>query len=54
MCETCKDTGYIETGNNDLPCYCEKGDDAMFNKAGFALQVSGKFLKELQRLKRGY
>lgn len=33
-CPTCKDTGVIDTGNNDLPCPCPAGDRAMFNVAG--------------------
>lgn len=33
MCPKCNDTGVIETGNNDLPCSCEKGDLALFNNA---------------------
>jgi len=32
-CKRCKDTGTIETGNNDLPCDCVAGDHAMFNTA---------------------
>ena len=34
-CDVCKDTGVIETGNNDLPCTCEFGKIASFN-VGFA------------------
>ena len=31
-CEDCKDTGVIETGNNDLPCpNCPAGQTAVFN-----------------------
>lgn len=31
-CNHCRDTGYIETGNNDLPCtHCHRGRDAVFN-----------------------
>ena len=30
-CTKCDDTGVIETGNNDLPCDCSKGDTAIFN-----------------------
>ena len=30
-CPECHDTGVIETGNNDLPCSCPKGDSALFN-----------------------
>jgi hypothetical protein len=33
MCPKCNDTGVIETGNNDLPCDCPKGDTALFNSA---------------------
>lgn len=32
-CAKCKDTGVIETGNNDLPCDCLAGDKALFNVA---------------------
>ena len=32
-CTKCGDTGVIETGNNDLPCDCSKGDGALFNSA---------------------
>lgn len=30
-CAECKGTGVIETGNNDLPCHCERGNHALFN-----------------------
>ncbi len=33
-CAACRDTGVIETGNNDHPCDCSAGDRAMFNVAG--------------------
>lgn len=33
-CDTCSDTGIIETGNNDIPCDCPAGDTAQFNVAG--------------------
>lgn len=34
-CKHCKDTGIIETGNNDLPCDdCPAGDTAIFNTVG--------------------
>jgi hypothetical protein len=36
-CRTCKGTGVIETGNNDLPCDCAAGDHAMFNTGGMTL-----------------
>lgn len=30
-CKNCSDTGIIETGNNDLPCYqCPLGDTAVW------------------------
>lgn len=32
-CKFCKDTGVIETGNNDLPCDCVAGETALFNSA---------------------
>lgn len=30
-CQRCRDTGVIETGNNDLPCSCPAGETAKFN-----------------------
>ncbi|MEK7173257.1 MAG: hypothetical protein AAB740_04785, partial [Patescibacteria group bacterium] len=33
-CTKCNDTGVIETGNNDLPCDCPAGDEALFNEMG--------------------
>lgn len=30
-CPDCKGSGVIETGNNDLPCHCPHGDNAVFN-----------------------
>lgn len=33
-CKLCRDTGVIETGNNDLPCDCRCGDRALFNSEG--------------------
>lgn len=47
LCLRCGDTGVIETGNNDLPCDCPKGDTAMFNHAGFEAPVTGAWLKSL-------
>jgi len=44
VCSECKNTGVIETGNNDLPCDCPMGDAAIFNVAGRG-QVLGKVLK---------
>ena len=43
-CPLCNDTGVIETGNNDLPCKCPKGDTAEFNDADYG-RVTGAFLK---------
>ncbi len=40
-CPECNDTGVVETGNNDLPCDCPAGDDAVFNVAGRG-QVRGE------------
>lgn len=42
-CATCRGTGVIETGNNDLPCSCEAGDRAIFSTTGG--QRAGKQLK---------
>lgn len=41
-CKKCKGTGVVETGNNDLPCDCSKGDTAKFNVAGVKGAVTGK------------
>lgn len=43
-CKLCNDTGVYETGNNDLPCSCPRGDTAVFNTAAHGL-VTGAFLK---------
>ena len=43
-CAKCRDSGVIETGNNDLPCDCPAGDRAVFNVAGRG-QMLGKDLK---------
>jgi len=40
-CNKCKDTGVIETGNNDFPCDCPAGDRALFNEAGVIGPVTG-------------
>ena len=40
-CANCKDTGVIETGNNDLPCNCPAGATALFNQAGVEGPVTG-------------
>ena len=45
-CKDCNDTGVIDTGNNDLPCRCEKGKTALFNIAGVVGTVTGS---EMQR-----
>ena len=44
-CPLCNDTGVIETGNNDIPCDCSKGDTAVFNVAGKDGLVQGKDIK---------
>lgn len=44
-CKKCNDTGVVETGNNDLPCDCPKGDTALFNQAGVSGPVTGAELK---------
>lgn len=44
-CSYCKDTGYIETGNNDLPCEkCYRGSEALFNVSYSRYPVKGKDL----------
>jgi hypothetical protein len=45
-CKKCRDTGIIETGNNDLACDCPKGDKAMFNIAGDPTPRSGRWCKQ--------
>lgn len=44
-CQKCKDTGVIETGNNDIPCVCPEGDTAIFNDAELGA-ITGKQLKK--------
>ncbi len=44
MCPECKDSGVIETGNNDLPCDCPAGDKAVFNTCDG--QVTGRSIKK--------
>ena len=44
-CANCKDTGVIETGNNDLPCNCPAGATALFNQAGVEGPVTGAEIK---------
>lgn len=45
-CNKCNNTGIIETGNNDLPCDCEFGDKAMFNRAGITGPITGAEIKK--------
>jgi len=45
-CSRCKDTGVIDTGNNDLPCHCGAGDTAQFNVAGVRGPISGAEVKK--------
>jgi hypothetical protein len=45
-CSKCRDTGVIETGNNDLACDCPKGDTALFNVAGETKPRTGKWCKQ--------
>ncbi len=44
-CYKCKDTGVIDTGNNDLPCDCPAGDKALFNTAEVDGPVTGAEVK---------
>jgi hypothetical protein len=44
-CFKCKDTGVIDTGNNDLPCDCPAGETALFNEAGVDGPVTGAEIK---------
>mgnify|MGYP001560599678 CR=1 FL=1 len=44
-CTKCNDTGVIETGNNDLPCDCPAGDEALFNEMGVIGPVTGAEVK---------
>lgn len=46
VCKKCKDTGSIDTGNNDLPCDCPAGRTALFNVAGVAGPVTGEEVKK--------
>lgn len=34
VCHRCRGAGVLETGNNDIPCDCPAGDNALFNVAG--------------------
>ncbi len=47
-CKQCNDTGSIESGDNDLPCHCPKGDTAVFNLAGHC-QKTGAEIKHPRR-----
>jgi hypothetical protein len=51
QCADCQDTGYIDTGNNVLPCECPAGDTAIFNVAGEG-EVSGAQLKRRGQITR--
>jgi len=52
-CEQCRNTGVVETGNNDLPCSCIWGDKAVFNMGNEKL--TGKEIKEIySTLKKKY
>ena len=44
-CGKCKNTGAIDTGNNDLPCDCHAGDVAEFIEAGVIGPVTGTEVK---------
>ncbi|MBX4187603.1 MAG: hypothetical protein KW793_00515 [Candidatus Doudnabacteria bacterium] len=44
-CTKCRDTGVIETGNNDLPCDCPAGNAALFNQAGVCGPVTGQEIR---------
>lgn len=43
-CIECKDKGYIDTGNNDLPCICAKGKRTLFNSCDYSYPVTGEDL----------
>ena len=43
-CRACSGSGVIETGNDDLPCECTAGDEAIFNLAGIG-RVTGREVK---------
>lgn len=47
ICKACRDTGVIETGDNDEPCRCAAGDKALFNVStvGGLRQVTGAEIK---------
>lgn len=40
-CNTCKDTGVVNTGNKDVPCCCSAGDTAIFYRSGIEGAVTG-------------
>ena len=44
-CSRCRDTGIIDTGNNELPCDCPAGDVASFNLCGVEGNVTGAEMK---------
>ncbi|PIZ98913.1 MAG: hypothetical protein COX77_03115 [Candidatus Komeilibacteria bacterium CG_4_10_14_0_2_um_filter_37_10] len=46
MCNKCLGSGVIETGSNDLPCDCSKGNTALFNQAGVDGPVTGAEIKK--------
>ena len=48
-CHYCRDTGVIETSNNDEPCDCHAGNSAQFNVAGMLGPVTGRELKKRRR-----
>ena len=45
-CDKCKDTGVIETGNNDFPCNCSTGDATLFNVTNVVGPVTGVEIKK--------
>ena len=49
FCLKCKNTGIIETGNNDLRCSCQVGSEAVFNIAGQPFQ-EGPFRQAKEQL----
>ncbi len=44
-CPACRDSGIIETGNNDLPCDCPAGRTALFNQAGVRGLITGEEMR---------
>jgi hypothetical protein len=51
-CPECKDTGVVDTGNNDFPCKCPAGKKAIFNVAGRGQMTGAEIDEEYEELKK--